>query len=497
MERLFGFSKLRKLKFNWIDYGDSYNPISSFLELQKHFPALEELSFAEKYGLDEPLEDYFLKNFPTGLTRLHVGHRPLDAATLSLLPSSILDLQIKTLNLPQAKKTPKFDEKTENSDSSATQEPLRFPPQLTRLHIQQVIQTLPIYASLPPSVTDISISTFPKKEINPCWELLPRNLLYFSANLVTLTAHLASLLPPRLLSLALEYSDFKISAEILRCLPSTLLYLSLESEESFERNVSADYFNDWLAALPPRLTGLNFPFPGRIDDRFSLPTLSLNICEKSISHYIEEALKSPMEALENEKNGKDLLRVGFFSKTNLKDSTSDIKMDVSESNAAGAYWIVPERFQVVEVTAYDSSPSMLFSVTPRAKFLYLVSGGDEDVPASHPEWALARKHIQTGLPRLKSLCSLSRAPQLQGLLDYINSPIDHLQFSLPLISKNRNFPPTLTSLMLLNCEATSPILPMDLILSLPPGLQNLSFAALGKENNFASQFLRFRPCLEV
>lgn len=243
-------ARLDKILF--LDSSAKMEQLLDVTPMSKSFPVLRELIFGTGTFESTWRMTEFAQQIPKTLTRLHLPQNIVFGDEIvSSLPDLIQDLDIKIKGRTWASKI--AIEETENHFSKLTRDTshVGLPSSLTRLKIESFGDPVPIYLSLPRSVTDFS-ETSQTFGIPPPWFLLPPNLVSMSCQLYMFTKSLSSQLPRGLSSLKLKITN-TCEIEVLRALPPALTNLDLNvtmSSKTFPTIYSMELL---LADMPPGL----------------------------------------------------------------------------------------------------------------------------------------------------------------------------------------------------------------------------------------------------
>lgn len=437
--------------------------------LQTRYPQLEELQFLGFPLMKSALSSTFVSELPKTLTRFISPSQRIFGGAVTLLPSTITDLQLNIRRVGLADSQETTEPENEKNENFEKPEALKFPPSLTRLRASINGESRLIYEGVPPTVTDLEVHTA-WGEISPPWQLLSPNLVSLSAKIKHLTVELASLLPRGLLSLEVSPDDHPKTAALL-ALPQTLIYLGINSPNADPNGFEAEELSIKVDALPPALTGLEFRLKSDFLDPV-FPTLDLSLkYEERRDFILNKAFGTNHSAEKDDKSdakganfsGPGIERLRLVTRSNMVDNgTKDSeKQQTSINPSSRAHWIVPERFKKIELhfksclaediiaTPRTAHAISIYSID-RQVYYNEVDGDQAETAAKEKEiiWKKAIDHIQHNLPSLKILRIEEDYKHLKGISNNLKAPLRELTLPLGLLTETPNFPSSLSTLQI-------------------------------------------------
>lgn len=440
--------KVKRLKIT--DKPSAFNVCSPAEEivLISYFPNLEQIELLGKGRIIEGvLSVALVQIFPSSLTRFSASLHSIDEYALSYLPKFIFHLQIRIKGVIKGVPIEGEGHFGSKNETARIEAPLAFPSSLTTLLISTEGSDLPIYQSLPSSLTDLSVECLTSLSSPSLWALLSPNLLFFACSRCKLDENMIYSLPPRLLSLKMRAIGQLNLFSFLPCLPHSLLYFDIKSKLH-----EPDDLNTFQALhlLPPNLTGLRLPIPAYFG-RPKVPELSFGSSSYDFRSKIEKSML--METERSQRFNKIDLNSGA-EKLELKKVSKRIEYGTTDDQQweeipDHRYWIVPDRFSEV-CLSIELSPENLLRAPRSVTKLDINSNRGRSYPSgSEGRWEKAILFLQNSFPLLKSLIILPHHPKLKGIIDKMHSPLEELTLNLILLSERPFFPNSLRFLHLI------------------------------------------------
>lgn len=464
LPHVLGCSRLRKLKLELPRIlGTTAAPFPDIL-IKDAFPCLEQLILRDDGCFeDENLREKLISGLTPNLTLLEIPTIHLRLKTLKLLPSTITSLCVSII-----------------APSNIETESFEFPQNLTSLTLSGNTNYNFIYTFIPPSVTEFTIQTM-QHQIAPPLHLLPRTLVSLSLHVHTLTQEIITSLPPDLLTLDLATSNPIENVQILKFLPSTLVYLHLAPTSYLTPGYEEYPLRDVLTLLPPRLTGLNFKF--RKDETLrSLPGLEMSIPKDQLKQIIYNMVLERNAIAEGKKNFNSSV-----AKSNGLISFEEIPTEQQEEPTSfdemqrQLYWKIPENFRRIRLEVLYTPQAL--SYLPKSTQELFISPSSYSESDKSPKNFDGAEFVKTQLTKLRLLNIKFPYPALMGITDGIVSHLEFLSIPLALLRKGQSFPKTLKTLIIAQENAmTSTDTDVDilkdnyyleLVKSLPPTLTEL------------------------